>query len=128
MLQISETPASPILEYIKEGRRVAELQRNRPSFRSVRALHTLHRFVGRLKRALAVEPRRLGSHAFILQRILSATTMIKHREETMKKHLLLAFVGLATGSVLPALAQQKDTVDPKTEQQIRVKKLIQQRS
>jgi hypothetical protein len=91
-------------------------------------LHTLHRFVGRLKRVLAVEPRRLGSHAFILQRILSATTMIKHREETMKKHLLLAFVGLATGSVLPAVAQQKDTVDPKIEQQIRVKKLIQERS
>jgi hypothetical protein len=46
----------------------------------------------------------------------------------MKKHLLLAFVGLATGSVLPAVAQQKDTVDPKIEQQIRVKKLIQERS
>jgi hypothetical protein len=80
----------------------------------------LHRFVGRL-RAFAVEPRRLGaSHAFILQRILSATTMIKHREETMKTHILLAFVGLATCSVLPVLAQQKDTVDPKIEQ----KKLI----
>ena len=69
-----------------------------------------------------------ASHAFILQRILSATTMIKHREETMKTHILLAFVGLATGSVLPAFAQQKDTVDPKIEQQIRVKKLIQVRS
>jgi uncharacterized protein (TIGR02246 family) len=45
--------------------------------------------------------------------------MIKHREETMKTHILLAFVGLATGFVLPAFAQQKDTVDPKTEQQIR---------
>jgi len=46
----------------------------------------------------------------------------------MKTHILLAFVGLATGFVLPAFAQQKDTVDPKIEQQIRVKKLIQVRS
>jgi hypothetical protein len=46
----------------------------------------------------------------------------------MKTYKLLAFVGLATGSVLPALAQQKDTVDLKIEQQIRVKKLIQVRS
>jgi hypothetical protein len=46
----------------------------------------------------------------------------------MKTHILLAFVGLANGSVWPALAQQKDTVEPKFEQQIRVKKLIQVRS
>jgi hypothetical protein len=46
----------------------------------------------------------------------------------MKTHILLAFVGLTTGSVLPTLAQQKDTVDLKIEQQIRVKKLIQVRS
>jgi uncharacterized protein (TIGR02246 family) len=37
----------------------------------------------------------------------------------MKTHLLLAFVGLATGFVLPAFGQQKDTVDSKIEQQIR---------
>jgi uncharacterized protein (TIGR02246 family) len=43
--------------------------------------------------------------------------MIKHREETMKTHMLLAFVGLAIGFVLPTFAQ--DTVDPKTAQQIR---------
>ena len=43
--------------------------------------------------------------------------MIKHREETMKTHVLLAFVGLAIGFVLPTFAQ--DTVDPKTAQQIR---------
>jgi hypothetical protein len=46
----------------------------------------------------------------------------------MKTHIQLVFVGLATGSVLPALAQQKDTVEPKIEQQIRVKKLVQVRS
>ena len=34
----------------------------------------------------------------------------------MKTHLLLAFVGLVTGFVLPTAAQ--DTVDPKTAQQI----------
>jgi ketosteroid isomerase-like protein len=43
--------------------------------------------------------------------------MIKHREETMKTHVLLALVGLAIGFVLPTFAQ--DTVDPKTAQQIR---------
>ena len=42
----------------------------------------------------------------------------------MKTHILLAFVGLATGFVLPAFGQQKDTVDSKIEQQIRVKKLL----
>jgi hypothetical protein len=46
----------------------------------------------------------------------------------MKTHILLAFVGLMTGSALPVLAQQKDTVDPKSAQQIRVNKLIQIRS
>ena len=46
----------------------------------------------------------------------------------MKTHILLAFVGLTTGSALPAIAQQKDTVDPKSEQQIRLKKIIQIRS
>jgi hypothetical protein len=89
----------------------------------------LHRFVGRLKRAFAVEPRRPGP----FPRFYPAADPFsynhdKHREETMKTHLLLAFVGLATGSVLPALAQQKDTVDPKIEHQTRVKKLIQVRS
>ena len=38
----------------------------------------------------------------------------------MKTHLLLAFVGLATGFVLPAFGQQKGTIDPKIEQQIRL--------
>jgi len=46
----------------------------------------------------------------------------------MKTHKVLTFVGLANGFVLPALAQKKDTVDPKIEQQIRGKKLIQVRS
>src|SRR5208283_1689022 len=44
------------------------------------------------------------------------TTMMKNREETMKTHILLALVGLATGFVLPTFAQ--DTADPKTAQQI----------
>ncbi|MBV8970403.1 MAG: nuclear transport factor 2 family protein [Verrucomicrobia bacterium] len=35
----------------------------------------------------------------------------------MKTHILLAFVGLVTGFVVPTVAQ--DTVDPKTAQQIR---------
>src|SRR5262245_57558274 len=44
--------------------------------------------------------------------------MIKHREETMKTHIILvALVGLATGFVVPISAQ--DSVDPKTAQQIR---------
>src|ERR1700735_4956741 len=38
----------------------------------------------------------------------------------MKTHIILAFVGLATGFVLPAFGQQKDTVDSKIERQIRV--------
>ena len=38
----------------------------------------------------------------------------------MKTHILLAFVGLATGFVLPAFGQQKGMIDPKIEQQIRV--------
>src|ERR1700677_2040417 len=38
----------------------------------------------------------------------------------MKTHILLAFVGLATGFVLPAFGQQNDRVDSQTEQQIRV--------
>jgi hypothetical protein len=33
----------------------------------------------------------------------------------MKTHVLLAFVGLATGFVLPASGQQKDAVDSKIE-------------
>ena len=36
----------------------------------------------------------------------------------MKKHVLLALVGLATGFVVPAFAQEKDTVDPQVRQQI----------
>jgi uncharacterized protein (TIGR02246 family) len=55
-------------------------------------------------------------NVLILQRVFSATTMIKHREETMKTQILLALVGLATGFVLPTFAQY--TVDPKTAQQI----------
>ena len=38
----------------------------------------------------------------------------------MKTHLVVALVGLSIGFALPAFAQQKDTVDPKTDQQIRV--------
>src|ERR1700730_4497286 len=50
-------------------------------------------------------------------------TMIAHRKTTggmMKIRLLLALVGLAFAFALPTLAQQKDTVDPKIERQIRV--------
>ena len=49
------------------------------------------------------------------QRVVSATTMIKHRKE-MKTHILLALVGLATGFVLPMFAQDK--ADPKMAQQV----------
>jgi uncharacterized protein (TIGR02246 family) len=38
----------------------------------------------------------------------------------MKTDLVVALVGLSIGFALSALAQQKDTVDPKIEQQIRV--------
>jgi len=38
----------------------------------------------------------------------------------MKTHILLAFVGLATGLVLPAFGQKKDTIDQKIKQQIHV--------
>ena len=89
----------------------------------------LHRFVGRLKRAFAVEPRRLGPFPrYYRAADPFSDNQDKTPRKTMKTHILLAFVGLATGSVLPALAQQKDTVDPKIEQQIRVRKLIQVRS
>ena len=37
----------------------------------------------------------------------------------MKARLLLALVGLAISLPFPTFAQQKDTVDPKVEQQIR---------
>jgi Domain of unknown function (DUF4440) len=37
----------------------------------------------------------------------------------MKIHVLLAFAGLASGISLPAIAQDKNKVDPKIEQQIR---------
>jgi uncharacterized protein (TIGR02246 family) len=37
----------------------------------------------------------------------------------MKIRLLLALIGLAIGLILPTFAQEKDTVDPKIEQQIR---------
>jgi uncharacterized protein (TIGR02246 family) len=40
-------------------------------------------------------------------------------EETMKMRLVVALIGLAIGNTAPAFAQQKDTVDPKIEQQIR---------
>jgi hypothetical protein len=36
----------------------------------------------------------------------------------MKMRLLLALIGLATGYAVPALAQEKDTVDPEVRQQI----------
>jgi uncharacterized protein (TIGR02246 family) len=38
----------------------------------------------------------------------------------MKMHILLAFAGLASVFNLPAFAREKDKVDPKIEQQIRV--------
>jgi len=38
----------------------------------------------------------------------------------MKIRLVVALAGLAMSFALPAFAQQKDTVDPKIEQQIRV--------
>ena len=37
----------------------------------------------------------------------------------MKIRLLLALIGLAIGFILPTFAQEKDTVDPRTMQQIR---------
>jgi uncharacterized protein (TIGR02246 family) len=37
----------------------------------------------------------------------------------MKIRLVVALVGLAIGLTVPALAQQKDTVDPKVDQQVR---------
>ena len=36
----------------------------------------------------------------------------------MKKHVLLALLELATGFVVPAFAQEKDTVDPQIRQQL----------
>ena len=40
------------------------------------------------------------------------------REETMKLRLLLTLAGFAIGFVLPALAQEQNTVDPEVRQQI----------
>jgi hypothetical protein len=127
--QISETRASKIPEYIKEGRRFAEPLGNCPRFRSVRAWLNVAWIRWRAKRGLAVEPRRVDHFPSLYSAAdPSSDKQIKTLKRNMKTHILLAFVGLATGSVLPALAQQKDTVDPKSERQIRVKKLIQVRS
>jgi hypothetical protein len=40
------------------------------------------------------------------------------RKETMKMRLLLTLAGLAIGFVVPALAQEQNTVDPEARQQI----------
>ena len=45
--------------------------------------------------------------------------ILKHRKGTMKIRLVVALAGFAIGFALPAFAQQKDTVDPQTAQQIR---------
>jgi hypothetical protein len=47
-----------------------------------------------------------------------ATTILKHREETMKVRLLLTLAGLAIGFAVPALAQEQNTVDPEVRRQI----------
>jgi uncharacterized protein (TIGR02246 family) len=46
--------------------------------------------------------------------------MIKHREETMNIRLIVALIGLVISFTVPTFAQQKGTIDPKLEQQIRV--------
>jgi uncharacterized protein (TIGR02246 family) len=58
----------------------------------------------------------------------SAANMVRRRQshskpskETMKTRLLLAVAGLAIGSALPTLAQQKETVDPKIIEQLDAK-------
>jgi uncharacterized protein (TIGR02246 family) len=47
-----------------------------------------------------------------------ATDHPKNPEDTMKMRLLLAFPALVIGFAVPALAQEKDTVDPQVRQQI----------
>jgi hypothetical protein len=42
----------------------------------------------------------------------------EHQQETMKIHLLLAFVALAIGLTAPTLAQQKDTIDSQIAEQV----------
>src|SRR5467141_2031945 len=49
----------------------------------------------------------------------SGDKQLKTAGEDMKIRFLLALVGLAIGFAAPALAQLKDTVDPKTAQEIR---------
>jgi uncharacterized protein (TIGR02246 family) len=51
--------------------------------------------------------------------VFSTTTIVKHRKETMKIRLVVALLGLAISFTVPTLAQQKGTVDPQIDQQIR---------
>src|SRR5580693_5373018 len=46
--------------------------------------------------------------------------MIKHREEPMNIRSIVALLGLTVSFTVPTFAQQKGTIDPKIEQQIRV--------
>ena len=92
-------------------------------------LEILHRLVGRPKRTFAVEPRRLGP----FPRLYPAADPFSydHDKTPRRNNENTHTISLRRASAwfcLPALAPQKETVDPKIEQQIRVKKLIQVRS
>jgi uncharacterized protein (TIGR02246 family) len=68
------------------------------------------------------QPRRVASQEDItskFHRIISLDEKPCCPRETMKMHLVVAFIGLANGFVPATLAQQKDTVDPQTAVQIR---------
>src|ERR1700741_2950388 len=60
--------------------------------------------------------RRLGE---IPQQGVRRRTIPTHREVSMKIRFVVALVGLAISFAPPAFAQQKDTVDPETAQQVR---------
>jgi uncharacterized protein (TIGR02246 family) len=54
------------------------------------------------------------------QQVVRQQTILVHWEETLKIRLVIALLGLAISFAVPSFAQQKDTVDPKIVQQIRV--------
>jgi uncharacterized protein (TIGR02246 family) len=71
------------------------------------------------EQAVAVQARRVNPFARFYSPAGDFDNYKRPRKK-MKIRFLVALIGLAIGSALPTLAQQKNTVDPKIAQQIRV--------
>jgi uncharacterized protein (TIGR02246 family) len=81
---------------------------------------TAHGKVRELTLAKKLNGDRVHSRPFVPAADPLSNNHPETRRRTMKMHVLLAFAGLASGFSLPAFALEKDEVDPKIEQQIRV--------